>query len=773
MTRALIGIAAFSLAAADPRGNSELSARLDQVAAQVKNAADNLKVVETQYTKRAFPSGEELLLHRFSDGEIQYLLGNFQGASILFYDVVADKSFQASVHYPDALYYLAEGLYQQQSYWSARLYLRQLMELPASQSDYKVVALSLEIAGKLNDFAGIDDFVERAKAGGGELRSEVRYLYGKSLLKRTDLALEDRLRRLTEALKPLADDPKGDLRIQSAYLLAVADVQRGDLPTAAEKFRQVADAQPKNASERKVKELANLSTGRLYYELGEYDKAIDRYQEIPRESDAFPESLFEMAWCYVKKSDYPRAKNAADILVLIAPDSTLAPESKLLQGELLAKLAKYSEATDTYDGIVQTYLPVREQIDQLLKSRQDPVIYFDNLLRRSEKALDVGSLLPPLAAKWANTQREVADALRMIKELETGRGGVQESADLSARLLRAIDERGLTIFPTLQEGFARASTVDSALVLADRALLSVELSLVKDGMSLEQHHQFARLAEQTAGLEKELLALPASEKDMEGRRKQILDRLEGDEKDAFKLDYEIQSMQASLAAIRKWIQDTRGQRTTGSAEEKEFVEQVKQEESEIVALRRQLQQIRQSLADSKGTVDSALAEGGGIRDRYRDTIQEEHALLVSAELRASPEAAGLIERAHQIRAQAKELERRVEDAKRALREQVTRHGREFREKITAEQDLVKTYRTEVGAASEDAQNLVGRIAYDSFKRVRRQFFELVQKADVGLIDVAFTRKHNKTQEIQKLSVQKDQDLRQMDQEFKEVLEEKN
>src|SRR5262249_13094762 len=174
---------------------------------------------------------------------------------------------------------------------------------------------------------------------------------------------------------------------------------------------------------------------------------------------------------------------------------------------------------------------------------------FESRWGRRGEALEGGRLLPPMAAKWANTQREVADALRMIKELEAGKGGAQESTDLSARLLRAIDERGLTIFPTLQEGFARAGAVDSSLVLADRALLGVELSLVQDGMSLEQHHQFARLAEQTAGLEKEVLALPANEKDMEGRRKQILDRLDGDEKDAFKLDYEVQSMQASLAAV--------------------------------------------------------------------------------------------------------------------------------------------------------------------------------------------------------------------------------
>ncbi len=772
---ALIGIAGSALAASDSRSPVlvDLATRLDQVAGQVRTSADNLKLVETQYTQRALPSGEELLLRRYSNGEIQYLLGNFQGASVLFYDLVSDKRFQATVHYPEALYYLAEGLYRQQNYWSARLYLRELMALPSSQSDFRVIELSLEIASKLNDFSGIDEFVEQAKARGGELRPEVRYLYGKSLLHRTDLPIEDRMARLSSALKPLADDPKSELRLQAAYLLAVGEVQRGELAAAVERFRQVAEAPAKTASQRKIKELANLSTGRVFFELGEYDKAIDSYQEIPRESDAFPESLLEMAWCYVKRKEYERAKNATDILVLIDPDSTLAPESRLLQAQLLSKLTRYSEATESYDEIVRTYMPVRDQIDELLKARQDPVVYFDNLLRRSEKALDVSSLLPPLALKWANTQREVADALRMVKDLDTGRTGVDESAELSARLLKAIDERGLTLFPTLQEGFARVDAVDSSLVLANRALLTVETSLAKEALSLDQHRQLTQLAEQGAGVEKQLLTLPASEKDVEVRRQQVLDRLEGDDKEAFKLDYEIQSMQASLAAVQKWVRDTNLQRSYGRPVDAEFLDRLKAEESEIASLRKQLQQLRQSLADSKGLADAAVSGGGEIRNRYRDLMQKEQALLTEAELRLSGEAAALVERAHQIRSQTNELEQRVAEARRVMREQVASRGKEIRDKVAHEQSLVNVYQTEVGAASANAQNLVGRIAINSFRKVRRQFYELVQKADIGLIDVAFGRKQSKTQEIQKLAVQKDQDLRQLDQEFKEVLEEKD
>ena len=43
------------------------------------------------------------------------------------------------------------------------------------------------------------------------------------------------------------------------------------------------------------------------------------------------------------------------------------------------------------------------------------------------------------------------------------------------------------------------------------------------------------------------------------------------------------------------------------------------------------------------------------------------------------------------------------------------------------------------------------------------------RLDVGVVDVAFTRKQDKTEDIQKLSQQKDRELKALDEEFKEVL----
>ena len=102
---------------------------------------------------------------------------------------------------------------------------------------------------------------------------------------------------------------------------------------------------------------------------------------------------------------------------------------------------------------------------------------------------------------------------------------------------------------------------------------------------------------------------------------------------------------------------------------------------------------------------------------------------------------------------------------------VSRKVESVREKVKYEAALLAQYNAEVQVASADAQNLVGRIAFESFKRVRRQFYDLVLKADVGLVDVAWTRKQDKTNQIQSLAKQKDKELRELEDEFKEVLKE--
>ncbi|MBL8914513.1 MAG: tetratricopeptide repeat protein, partial [Archangium sp.] len=454
--RALLILSVVASVAAAKPSAAELQGQVEEVARQIEVARNNIELVEKQYTLREETSDEAARLQRFSDGEIQYLLNDYSTAAVLFYDLVANKDFQKSPRYPDALFYLADSLYQQKNYLGSRLYLRQLLALKAGHYR-EALARYLEIAGRLNEFTGIDDYINQARGlSGGALPPELTYVYAKWMFRRQDLAVADRVNRSRPIFQVLAGDQTGPFHVQAAYFIGVGYVRLKQWDQALAQFLAVTQSAARDDKERAVKELAELSMGRVYFEVGKYDEAIDRYARIPQQSDNFPDSLYEIAWSYVRKGELERAKNATEVLLLVAEDSVLAPEAKILQGTLLQKLQKYEDAIDTYNQVINAYAPVRDEIDALLTVNKDPVQYFDELLARNEKTLDVTKLLPPVALKWASTRQEVAEAVEITSALDASRKGIEESRAIPDRNLRSLDERGVESIPVFQDGYTRA-----------------------------------------------------------------------------------------------------------------------------------------------------------------------------------------------------------------------------------------------------------------------------------------------------------------------------
>ncbi len=603
---ALLPALLAGMASAQGRSTAQLAAQVELVQAQAKNAEDNLLVVETQYVGQAEPSMEQALMRRFSDGEIQYLLGDYATASVLFYDLVGDKTFQQSPKYPDALFYLGDALYQQGNWGSARVYLRTLLTLDSPRYR-EALEEYLDATSRLNDFSNIEPYIQRARGPSGELPPELAYIYGKWLFRRTDVPKAERLSQAAAAFEKIAAVPDGRYRLQALYFLGVIEVDRDNYDAALARFNEVAKSKPKDAKEQKLVELANLSAGRVLVEQGKFAEAIDRYQEVPRESESFPDSIYETAWAKVRAGDYAGAKNATDILLLVAPDSTLAPQAQILQGHLLLKLKRYGEATDTYNGVINTYAPVRDELDALLNVNKDPVAYFDNLLLRNEKNLDVNTLLPPVALKWATTQSDVGDALNVVKAMEDGRKGVNDGQTLADRILKTLGERGMEAFPTLQEGYTRADAVSNALVSAEQTLTDVESELVAPVLTADEKAQLLALRKSDATARAQLASLPTTSTAVADRRKVMQERVDGLDREVYRLSYELQSMNAVLAAVQKWVVDTRGQRKGTAADEKAFQERVRSEQQSAAALEKQVDALRAELRDARAKVDTSLS----------------------------------------------------------------------------------------------------------------------------------------------------------------------
>jgi len=775
MTRSplpVVFLAALTVAtqvrAAKP-STTELQAQVEEVARQVEVARNNIELVEKQYTLREETSDDAARLQRFSDGEIQYLLNDYATAAVLFYDLVANKDFQKSQRYPDALFYLADSLYQQKNYLGSRLYLRQLLQLRAGH--YKeALARYLEIAGRLNEFTGIDEYINQARGlSGGALPPELTYVYAKWMFRRQDLTLEERVTRSRPIFQTLAGDQSGPFHVQAAYFIGVGHVRLKEWDKALAQFLAVTQGAVRDDKERAVKELADLSMGRVYFEIGKYDDAIDRYARIPQQSENFPDSLYEIAWSYVRKGELERAKNATEVLLLVAEDSVLGPEAKILQGTLLQKLQKYDEAIDTYNQVINAYGPVHDEINALLTTHSDPVQYFDELLARNEKTLDVTKLLPPAALKWASTRQEVAEAVEITSALDASRKGIEESRSIADRILRSLDERGVESFPVLQEGYTRADAVDTALTRGEATLTKIEEELVDGLMNDEQNRQLGTLKQQALDIKRRIDTLPTTTEQVRARKERIQVAIDALEKQAFQLGVQLQSQSAQLTAIRKFVDDTRAQRKNKAEDEKAFLEKVTFEQRALEGMQVQLDELRAQLLAERNNADKAVGGEGQLKTEYAALMEQERQILAQARQGSTADAQKILLRADVVRADANALRDRVTRSKTIVRERVAQKAQKLREQVLLEQQLLEGYRAEAASVTGETRNLVGRIAFDSFRRVRQSFYDLVLKADVGVVDVSFQRKQDKTSSIQKLAAQKDRELKQLDEEFREVL----
>ncbi len=757
-----------------PQGPSviDLTGRVEAAANLIKKAAGDVELVERQYTLTAEPSEEAAQLQRFSDGEIQYLLADYATASVLFYDLVANADFQKSQRYPDALYYLADSLYEQKNYLGARLYLRQLLDLRGKR--YKeALARYLEIAGRLNFFVGIDDYITQARGmSGGVLAPELSYVYGKWMFRRDDLSVEERVPRALQVFDAMAKEVGGPFRMQSLYFLGVGNVRLKAWDKAIEAFSQLTRMSPRDPKDRQVQELAELSLGRVYFEVARYDEAIEHYSRVAQQSDNFPDSLYEIAWCYVRKGELQKAKDATEVLLLVAEDSVLAPEARILQGTLLQKLQKYDEALDTYNTVINDYAPVRDELDALLAVNKDPVAYFDELLARNEKTLDVTRLLPATALKWASTRDDVAEAVGITTALDQSRSGLSESKQIADRILKTLEQRGVESFPLLQEGYTRASAVETAITRADEALTVIEGELVGSKLSAEQARTLESVRAEERGLKTRIDTLPTTTEQVQARQTRIQASIDELDRQVFRIGLELQSQAAQLVAIRKFLEDTRAQRRgspTAAEDEKGFLERITNEQKGIDGALLEMEELRKTLLAERNNADKAISGEDTLRKRYAAVLEQER--IVFNQLRAglADDARKLLSRIDVVRADSDALKDRVVRSKGVIRERVEQRAQRLRNQVLAESKMLDSYSKDTDSITGETRNLVGRIAFDSFRRVQRSFYDLVLKADVGVVDVSFQRKQDKTSDIQKKASAKDRELKQLDEEFKEVL----
>jgi len=466
--RYAVGVAAVLIAAGLVGLAAPAHADLNKLRTEVTDLEQQAKNLSVRYATQV--GTEQIAEHRLVDAQVLYTLHDYTRAAILLFDYVS--KYKHTRGYPEAVFYLADSLYQKRDFLSAKRYFRLIVNEVKGKFYQEALQRLVELSLRTGDFADVQSHLNALSAIPQHmLQPSVPYVRGKYFYFRNQLDAG------LAAFRAIA--PGAKYYVHAQYFIGASLVQRKDYSGAIATYQQLLKVGPKNDSERHIRDLTYLALGRLLYEKGEIDRAIDMYQKVSRKSKEFDNSLYEICWAYIKAaykkdpvSNYQKALRALDLLVLAQPDSAFIPQVKVLQGNLLIRLEQWGRATDLFTKTREKFVPVQTRMKQVLAEHQDPNVFFDLLLARNMGQLAVQIQVPELAINWVKEDANVSRALHLVQDVRDIEASIKEAQDLIKRLERAVNTPAkIKIFPEFSAAKTSSLEVENRLLLARARIL--------------------------------------------------------------------------------------------------------------------------------------------------------------------------------------------------------------------------------------------------------------------------------------------------------------
>lgn len=770
---ALFGVR--SAAAQGQGGSSEMQRTLHEVRDNLDGYERRVEALAARYEAKA-PEGPSVyrLQSRINDGLVFFQLGDYERASFLLMEVVQDQVNQSYIGYKDAVFYLAESLYQLHNPIGAAGFYQVVVDKGYRQYRKDALLRLVEICFITNQLDSVERyFGQLGSEPGASTDPQVVYVHAKSLYFRKEY---DR------ALQEFAIISRGSPYFHRArYFLGTIQVLQGRLPDAVVSFQQVAaepvaSDRPDAKEAEQVRQLAHLALGRIYYDLGQLPESVAEYTTIPRDSAQFDRALYEICWTYIKKGEHNQALRALDIMLLASPESTLAPEATLLKGNLQLKLNKYAEAQSTFQEIVDRFGPVREQLAKVLKEHADPETYFQQLIGKNLDRFAVQTAIPPLAATWVREEEDLIHALAVVQDVDGAKEDLAEAEELISQLEDALAaENRIEIFPEMYQAWKSMLESESALLVLKQRLLEEERRLIWGSATPEERNRYQTIAGQRAELERKFQEIPHTTQGMARREAQVEGVLDGLERQAFRLGIDLDALKAQLVAMDKWIADTAARRGGQTAGRERVRASVLEQQQQLAALEEEMQALKRAIARQKssvGVADTVGSAEAAIKREYDRTLSEEAALLQTLRRRLSPEQQRLIDEEDGLRQRIGRLEEKIHRFYANVRQQVDEKVHALRAQVLEEKKAVARYGRQVTGYKGMGENLAGKVTAASLQDVQKKFRGIVLQADVGIIDVAWQKKEERRKAYLELARERKAELEELDGEFKAVLEEK-
>ncbi len=740
------------------------AAQLEGVSADIGRLEGRLTKLQTDYGNPDEPVPADELKKQYEEATYLYLVEDYEKAALLFYTVLERAKRDTFANYDDAEYYLAESLSLGKNYFPALEYFTRIAEYgPAHRYYDPAVVNMVELYGKTGNFDKFSSYyasyIERNK--GVVPTDTILYALGKTFFVQRDYP------RALESFSKLTSS-SGNYPHLSRYYIGTVHVALREYDKALVAFSELLKLSVNTPEQREVEDLTYLALGRIYYELGDFVRALANYQNISRDSSQFADALFEQSWTYVKKEDYEQAIRTIDILLLTFPDNVNVPRLKLVRGILQQRRQDYDEALDTFQKLVAEYTGIKEELDRIMREQKDILTYFNELIDSDLSRIESSFLVPALAVRFATAEKEMTQVLTVARDLKVEQRDLEESY----RLLNDLESEVYGNPPkNLLVGMRRARTtmnsMQNTILLARERLLQSEQMYYVQSPDPQLQSSVAQLAARQEQQGRLARQIPDLQRDLAEMVEVYEDQVQEVQKNSFKLENLIEDLVAQSAAVEKYISYSResGAMTLEMEQDARFKlrnesEQLTNDLNSLTLLQRELSEldVRRTIRDSQHEEEELFRTQAD--QRLTRTRKELQALRSQA--RGDAAFFSQMDAAHgrldllgqsilQFYAQLDVVEaQQVAKVKNDLE----------REKATLSEcgTLATSYGEETGSLAED-------IARRSFSKIQAHFSDLILSADFGITDVYWELKEEKANEIEQNQVQRADEIEALQEKF--------
>lgn len=718
---------------------------------EISSLEDDFKGMEGRYLSPFVASRDytESPSKKMEKADFYFQQKDYISSGGLYYSIFSVRKEKDFI-WEEALFKLAESLFLNKNYISASRYYDVLLtEKPYSR--FQVDALKRLIASSyhLGEYSKAKAYYAEFMNIGYDMSrdQDLTYFLAKSLF--FDRQYDEALEIFRVVKKESAFYP------QTLYFLGVITLQQGNMESALSFFKQVTDLPQETRYSRyeAVRDLAILAQGRILFEKGDFSGASDAYLKLDRSSDLFAEAYFELCWAYIRREQYEKALEALRLIKYIAPGSLVVPQAALLEGNLLIKLRKYAEAMLLFNNVVKEYADIRNELNTLKKSGRS---FFDQSLGADEGKF---SLYSPLVRSLLKNNKKFAHAIRLHDDLKGIEMELAQVSKLESKLASIVESKNAAaIFPPLKEGTEQAISSLNRLSFLRNEILKVRAEISLSALSEQNRKRYQALEQEKAAMQKKITDLmPRSTKGIEEKMTSNAQQLLEFGEELHRSSIRMKALYDQLDAIEEYYLRQVGQPEKADPR---ITQKMEQEKKRVREMMEKISSFQEETEDEKNRMllgGNMFAQMVFIRDAYNKIVAEQEGLILSAPLPAG----GEYQKVKDISARIDDLSKKITQFNEKLNEVIGGIIQNIRDSFESEKIKIEEYKSQLLSLRRETAETASLAMHTNIAKVNQVFDDLVLKADQGIIDVAWEKKDEATQNLKRLIIRRAQEIREL------------